>query len=39
MITKNNKIVEFRGFNNIFIGLFDDDNKYFYLFLSIIMLQ
>lgn len=33
MITKNNKIIEFRGFNNIFIGLLDDDNKYF-LFIS-----
>lgn len=30
---KLNNIIEFRGFNNIFVGLMEDDNKY-YLFIS-----
>ena len=33
MVTENSKVIEFRGFNNIFVGLLENDNKYF-LFIS-----
>ena len=33
MVTENSKVIEFHGFNNIFVGLLENDNKYF-LFIS-----